>query len=46
MSKKNNNKKKIENKKFVKTIKSLKSEKTGAYKFKEEIIPLDSIDNL
>ncbi len=30
-------------KSYAKIIKSIKSEKTGAYTFKEEIVPLDTL---
>jgi hypothetical protein len=32
-----------EGKNFAKIIKAVKSEKTGAYTFKEEMVPLDKI---
>lgn len=32
-----------EGKNFAKVIKAVKSEKTGAYTFKEEIVPLDKV---
>ena len=32
-------------KKFAKIIKAVKSDKTGAYTFREEIIPLDDVQN-
>lgn len=31
------------NKGFAKVIKAVKSEKTGAYAFKEEIVPVDKV---
>lgn len=30
---------------FAKIIKAVKSEKTGAYTFKEEMVPLDQVQN-
>lgn len=32
-----------EGKNFAKVIRTVKSEKTGAYTFKEEIVPLDKV---
>jgi len=32
-----------EGKNFAKVIKAFKSEKTGAYTFKEEMVPLDQV---
>jgi hypothetical protein len=32
-------------KKFAKIIKAVKSDKTGAYTFREEIVPLDDVQN-
>ena len=32
-----------EGKNFAKVIRSVKSEKTGAYTFREEIVPLDKV---
>ncbi len=32
-----------EGKNFAKVIKAVRSEKTGAYTFKEEIVPLDGV---
>ncbi|MDH5383032.1 MAG: DUF4295 domain-containing protein [Cyclobacteriaceae bacterium] len=34
-----------EGKNFAKIVKAVKSEKTGAYTFREEIVPLDQIQN-
>jgi len=36
-------KKEGDNKAFAKVIKAIKSEKTGAYTFREEIIPLEQV---
>jgi hypothetical protein len=33
------------NKQFIKVIKSVKSEKTGAYTFKEEIVPQELLQD-
>ena len=35
--------KKTDGKSFAKVIKAIKSEKTGAYTFKEEIVPADQV---
>jgi hypothetical protein len=35
--------KKGEGKNFAKVIRAIKSEKTGAYTFKEEIVPVDLV---
>ena len=35
--------KKAEGKNFAKVIRAIKSEKTGAYSFKEEIVPADLV---
>jgi hypothetical protein len=35
--------KKGEGKNFAKVIRAVKSEKTGAYTFKEEIVPADAV---
>jgi len=35
--------KKVDGKGFAKIIKAVKSEKTGAYTFREEIIPADQV---
>jgi len=35
--------KKAEGKNFAKVIRAIKSEKTGAYTFKEEIVPADLV---
>lgn len=35
--------KKAEGKNFAKVIRAVKSEKTGAYTFKEEIVPADLV---
>ena len=35
--------KKTDGKSFAKVIKAVKSEKTGAYTFKEEIVPADQV---
>jgi len=32
-----------EGKNFAKVIRAIKSEKTGAYSFKEEMVPLDQV---
>lgn len=34
-----------EGKNFAKIVKAVKSEKTGAYTFREEIVPLDQVQN-
>lgn len=34
-----------EGKNFAKIIKTVKSEKTGAYTFREEIVPLDKVQD-
>ncbi len=31
---------------FAKVIRAIKSEKTGAYSFKEEMVPLDQVQSL
>lgn len=31
---------------YAKVIKAVKSEKTGAYTFKEEMVPLDQVQNV
>ncbi len=36
---------KKEGKNFAKVIRAVKSEKTGAYSFKEEIVTLDQVQN-
>jgi len=35
--------KKAHSKNYAKVIRSVKSEKTGAYTFKEEIVPMDMV---
>ena len=35
--------KKAEGKNFAKVIRAIKSEKTGAYSFREEIVPVDLV---
>ena len=35
--------KKADTKGFAKVIKAIKSEKTGAYTFREEIVPVESV---
>lgn len=35
--------KKAEGKSFAKVIRAIKSEKTGAYTFREEIVPVDLV---
>ena len=35
--------KKAEGKNFAKVIRAIKSEKTGAYTFREEIVPVDLV---
>jgi len=35
-----------EGKNFAKVIRSIKSEKTGAYTFKEEMVPIDQVQNV
>ncbi|MFM7194879.1 MAG: DUF4295 domain-containing protein [Bacteroidota bacterium] len=35
--------KKTDGKSFAKVIRAVKSEKTGAYTFKEEIVPVDQV---
>ena len=35
--------KKAEGKSFAKVIRSIKSEKTGAYTFREEIVPVEMV---
>lgn len=35
--------KKVDGKNFVKVIRTVRSEKTGAYVFKEEIVPADLV---
>jgi hypothetical protein len=37
--------KKSDGKGYAKIIKAVKSEKTGAYTFREEIVPLDEVQN-
>ena len=34
-----------EGKNFAKVIRAVKSEKTGAYSFKEEMVPIDQVQN-
>lgn len=31
---------------FAKVVKAVKSEKTGSYTFKEEMVPLDQVQNI
>ena len=35
-----------EGKNFAKVIRAIKSEKTGAYSFKEEMVPIDKVKEL
>ena len=35
--------KKVDGKSFAKVIRAVKSEKTGAYTFREEIVPADQV---
>jgi hypothetical protein len=35
-----------EGKNFAKVIRAVKSEKTGAYSFKEEMVPIDKVKEL
>ena len=38
--------KKADGKSFAKVIRAVKSEKTGAYTFKEEIVPVDQVKDV
>lgn len=38
--------KKVDAKSFAKVIRAIKSEKTGAYTFREEIVPVDMVKDV